>query len=122
MDRANVILDFVFEDGLLFVSLANIGDSPATDVRVEFEPRIRAADGRELGALPLFHRLRFLGPGRRIEVFVDSTAAYFARGEPVKVAAAIRWKDRGEEERSTAIRHDLEIYRDLPYVPGRPKR
>jgi hypothetical protein len=122
MERSHVILDFVFDDGLLFVSLANIGESPATDVVVELDPRVRGAEGRELGTLKLFRRLKFLAPGREIQAFVDSAAAYFERGEPAEVAASIRWKDPDGEIRSATIHHDLGVYRDLPYVPGRPRR
>lgn len=122
VDRSNVILDFVFDDGMLFVSLANIGDAPATDVVVEFDEPVRTAEGLELGAMGLFRRLRFLAPGKEIVAFVDSSTAYFGRGEPARIAASIRWRDQDGEIRSTTIRHDLSVYRDLPYVPGRPRR
>ena len=120
MNRSNVILDFVFDDGLLFVSLANIGDSPATDVVVEFDKPVRAANGEELGNMGLFRRLTFLAPRKEIVAFVDSSAAYFARGEPAEITATIRWSEQGES-RSAKIPHDLGVYRDLPYVPGRPR-
>jgi hypothetical protein len=122
VERSNVILDFVFDDGLLFVSLENIGEAPATDVVVELDPRVRGAEDRELGTLTLFRRLKFLAPGKQVVAFVDSAAAYFERGEPVEVAASIRWKDPDGEIRSATIHHDLGVYRDLPYVPGRPRR
>jgi len=120
--RANVILDFVFDDGLLFVSLANVGDGPAFDVRVEFSEPIHGAEGAEIGGLALFRRLTFLAPGRSVTAFVDSTAAYFGRGEPEKVTASIRWTEPEREACSAAIRHDLGVYRDLPFIPGRPRR
>jgi|SRR5215831_10590428 len=120
MNRSNVILDFVFDDGLLFVSLANIGDGPATDVVVELDKPVRGADGVPLAELALFRKLTFLAPRREITAFVDSSAAYFARGEPAEITATIRWTEQGES-RSSRIRHDLGVYRDLPYVPGRPR-
>ena len=122
MSTANVILDFLFDDGLLFVSIANVGDAPATDVVVEFDHPVRTADGAELGAMALFRRLTFLAPCRSITAFVDSSAAYFARGEPEKIAVSIRWSDPDGETRSAVIRHDLGVYRDLPFMPGRPRR
>ena len=121
VNRSNVVLDFLFEDGLLFVALANIGDAPATDVAVEFDKPIRGADGLELAEMALFRRLAFLAPRREIVAFVDSSAAYFARGEPAEVTATIRWSEQGES-RTARIRHDLGVYRDLPYIPGRPRR
>jgi hypothetical protein len=121
MNHSNVILDFVFDDGLLFVSLANIGEAPATDVVVEFDKSVRGADGVALADMALFRNLTFLAPRREITAFVDSSAAYFARGEPAEITATIRWTEQGES-RSARIRHDLGVYRDLPYVPGRPRR
>lgn len=122
VNRSNLILDFLFEDGLLFVSLANIGDHPATDVAVEFDKPVKAAGGVELARLGLFQRLRFLAPHKEITAFVDSSAAYFERGEPSEITATIRWRDQDGESRSATIRHDLGVYRDLPWVPGRPQR
>ena len=122
MDPSNVILDFIFDDGLLFVSLANIGDAPATDVVVEFDQPVKTADGADLAAMVLFQRLTFLAPHKEIVAFVDSSAAYFGRGEPAAIVASIRWRDQDGKARSAAIRHDLSVYRDLPYVPGRPRR
>lgn len=122
MEGSNLIVDFVFEDGLLFVSLENIGDRPAEDVTVQFEPPVRRAEGGDLGEMALFRRLAFLAPRKRIVAFVDSATAYFGRGEPSAVAVSIRWKDQDGETRSARIRHDLEVYRDLPHLPGRPAR
>lgn len=122
MDGSNVILDFVFDEGLLFVSLANIGDTPATDVVVELDQCIRTAEGGELGAMDLFRNLRFLAPHKEIVAFVDSSAAYFERKEPAQITASIRWKDQNGESRSATIHHDLGVYRGLPFVPGRPQR
>ena len=122
MNGSNVILDFVFDDGLLFVSLANIGDTPATDVIVEFDDAIHTAEGKLLGELGLFQRMKFLAPRKEISVFIDSTASYFERGEPARVTASIRWKDQNGESRFAKIEHDLGVYRDLPYVTGRPRR
>jgi hypothetical protein len=122
VNRSNVILDFVFDDGLLFVSLANIGDAPAADVVVEFDKPVKRADGTELSAMGLFNRLKFLAPHKDIVAFVDSSAAYFERGEPATIVASIRWRDQDGEACSATIRHDLDVYRELPYVPGRPRR
>jgi len=120
VNRSDVILDFLFDDGLLFVSLANIGEAPATDVVVELDKPVRGADGIELAETALFRRVAFLAPRKAITAFVDSTAAYFARGEACEITATIRWSEQGEN-RLARIRHDLAVYRDLPYVPGRPR-
>ena len=117
-----MILDFVFDEGLLFVSLANIGDTPATDVVVELDQPVCTAEGVELGKMELFRKLLFLAPHKEIVAFVDSSAAYFERDEPAKITATIRWSDQDGESRSATIHHDLSVYRELPFVPGRPRR
>ncbi len=35
--QPDVILDFTFNEGLLYIDLANIGDSPAVNVSVSFD-------------------------------------------------------------------------------------
>src|SRR5262249_7085589 len=116
-------LDFVFDDGLLFVTLANIGDVPALDVIVELDQPVRTSEGKKVEALALFKQMKFLAPHKEVVAFLDSSASYFARGGPVRVAATIRWKEaEGGESRSATILHDLSVYRELPYIPGRPRR
>ena len=58
ISRPDVIVDFVFEDGLFFIVVENIGDRPALKVSVRFDPRITGLDGRlDVGALPLFRNM-----------------------------------------------------------------
>ena len=122
MRPPEVIVDFLFEDGLLFVEVANLGDEPALNVSVRFEPGLRGLGGTcEFSALPLFHHLAFLAPDRRIEAFLDTSAAYFARDEPERVRAIVSYKDPEGQPHKSVIRHDLSIYRSLPYVVGRQR-
>jgi len=112
-----VILDVVFDRGLLFLVVANIGDDPARGVRVKFEQRFSGIDGtRRIDRLALFRRLEFLAPRKSIEVFLDRSASYFARDEPTELTAAIAWRAADGTRRSTTVHHDLEIYRDLGYI------
>ena len=53
--RPEVIVDFVFDDGLLFISVENIGDQPALKVSVQFDQKIMGVEGgQEISALSLF--------------------------------------------------------------------
>jgi hypothetical protein len=115
--RADVILDVEFEDGLLFLVLENAGAEPAHSVRVRFEEPLRGLGGeKRIDRLRLFQRLEFLGPRRRIRVFLDRSALFFARGEETKVTARVTWRDDQGGRRSREIRHDLDAYRDFPYL------
>jgi len=112
-----VILDVVFEDGLLFLSLRNIGVRPAVNVSVRFDRPIVGLEGeREISALPLFTDLEFLAPGREIRTFLDRSASYFGRGQPERIAATIRYRDTAGRRHAAVIHHDLGIYREIGYV------
>ena len=112
-----VILDVVFERGLLFLVVANIGERPAHRVRIRFEQPFTGVGGtKKMQRLALFRRLEFLAPGRSIEAFLDRSASYFARDEPTQLTAALSWRTPEGERRSSTIHHDLEIYRDLGFI------
>ena len=114
---ADVILDVVFDRGILFLVLENVGDRPALGVRVKFGERFSGAGGaKRLDRLALFRKLEFLAPRKSIEVFLDRSADYFARDEPTTLSATISWRTTEGERRRTTIVHDLEIYRDLGYI------
>lgn len=114
---ADVILDVELEGGLLFLVLENLGDAPAHHVRVRFErPLNGLGGGRRIDRLQLFRRLEFLGPHRRIRVFLDRAALFFGRKEPTELEVAVTWRTDDGERRRRAIRHDLAAYRDIPYL------
>jgi hypothetical protein len=114
---AEVILDVVFDRGLLFLVVENIGDRPAHSVRIKFEQPFSGVGGtRKLHRLALFRKLEFLAPRKPIDVFLDRSASYFAREEPTRLTAAISWRTAEGTRRSTTVHHDLEIYRDLGYI------
>lgn len=112
-----VILDVVFEEGLLFLSLRNIGARPAVNVSVRFDRPIVGVEGeREISALPLFSNLAFLAPGREIRTFLDRSASYFGRGQPERITATIRYRDTAGRRHVAVIPHDLGVYREIGYV------
>jgi hypothetical protein len=115
--EADVILDVVFERGLFFLVLENLGDEPAHSVRVRFEQPLTGLGGeRRIDRLQLFRRLELLAPRRRISVFFDRSSSFLARGEPTAFGVRLSWRtDRGER-RSRELRHDLAVYRDFPYL------
>jgi hypothetical protein len=115
--EADVILDVVFEDGLLFLVVANVGDRPAHRVRVKFEQPFSGLGGsRKMHSIALFRKLEFLAPRKEIRVFLDRSGSYFARGEPTTIVADIAWRTTDGRDRSQVVRHDLEVYRDLVYI------
>ena len=119
--EADVILDVEFDHGLLYLVLRNLGDVPAHSVRVRFDgPLLGLGGERRIDRLGVFRRLEFLGPRRRLRVFLDRSSLLFARDEPRKLEVRVTWRTDEGARRSRSITHDLDAYRDFPYleVPG----
>jgi hypothetical protein len=112
-----VIVDVVFEDGLLFLAVRNIGDAPARKVSVRFDRELPGAGGRiDVAALALFRNIEFLAPRKSIRTFLDTSASWFARAAPTRFAARVTYVDAAGRRRSATVVHDLEIYRGIGYV------
>jgi len=112
-----VIVDFVFDHGLLSVAVKNIGIRPAYAVRVEFSHKIMGMAGTvEVSALPLFSQLEFLPGGKEISTHLDRSASYFRSQQPVEITTNITYQDEDGAEHSKSIRHNLEIYRNIVYT------
>lgn len=118
-----VIVDVVFEEGLLFLAVRNLSTRPAYRVRARFRPALGGV--RRASRLALFRRLEFLAPGREIRTFLDTAAAWFARGEPTAIDVTVAYETSDGRRHRHVVPHDLEIYRDLAWVAreeahGRP--
>lgn len=115
--RPEVILDFAFEGGLLYVVFRNIGTRPALNVRTRVTPPVKGLGGtQELSSLAIFENIEFFAPGKEIRFLLDSSAAYFDRKEPAAVTAQLDYRDAEGTPYKTLVRHNLEIYRSLAYV------
>src|SRR5438309_1853114 len=116
--RPDIIVDLLFEDGMLFVAVQNIGSQPAQQVHVTFDPPFRGLGGTaSIPELPLSRNIEFLAPSRSIRTLLDSSAAYFARQEPEQITATASYSDRSGHKFSCTILHDLAIYRDIALIP-----
>jgi hypothetical protein len=115
--EADVILDVELERGLLFLVLENLGKLPAHNVRVRFDQPLHGLGGdRRIDRLQIFRRLEFIGPRRRIRVFLDRAALFYGREEPTELAVTVTWRTDQNERRRRTIRHDLAAFRDFPYL------
>jgi hypothetical protein len=120
--RPDVIVEFLFDRGLLFIAVNNIGDQPALAVSVKFNKKILGPDGKkEISALPMFDCIQFLGPKREIVTFLDASDSYFRRKQPTKIIARVSYNDRQKQKYEATINHDLEIYRELAYLVPSPE-
>lgn len=111
-----VIVDFVFDRGLLSIAIKNIGSRPAFGVRVEFSHKLMGVEGTvEVSALPLFSALEFLPGGKEISTFLDSSASYFRSQQPEQITTRISYQDARGGRFTNTIHHNLEIYRAIGY-------
>ena len=120
-DRPEVIVEFVFDRGLLHIAVRNIGTRPAVGVTIKFNDKIVGPDGKkDISALPLFNRIEFLGPGREISTFLGTRDSYFGRKQPTSISVRVSYTDSEKQLYEATINHDLDIYRDLAYVISQP--
>ena len=112
-------MDVVFEDGLFFLSVANIGDRAALDVKTTFNRKLVGLGGtKDVAALPLFRNTSFLAPGKEIRTVLDSAPAWFARTRSTTITARVSYRDAEKKDYRGTMTHDLEIYRELAYPRG----
>jgi hypothetical protein len=113
----NVIVDFEYQEGMLYVSVQNIGSLPAYQISVEFDKKIRGIENEQLiTSLNLFKETEFLPPGKKIRAFIDSFPSYITRKQPMIVQATITYYGKDRRKFVHSIKHNLAIYRDLPEV------
>ncbi len=111
-----VIVDVVFEEGVLYLELANLASRPALAVTCTFEPPLVDAAGRDVATLRLFRKMPFLGPGRRVRTLLDSVPGYFGRGAPTRTVVSVKYKRPGDRSpATTTATHDLAVYREIAY-------
>jgi hypothetical protein len=115
MTDDGVVVDVVFESGLLYLELANLSDRPALNVSCRFDPPLVDLQGRDVSRLRLFSRVGFLGPGRRIRTLLDSSAGYFTRESPTRMTVVVEYKRPDGPRETTKLSHDLAIFRELAY-------
>jgi hypothetical protein len=113
----DVYVDFIFDDGLIFILIKNNSSSPVFKVRVKFNSRLSGVNGlKEISSINLFKNIEFFPPQKEIKTFLDTSDSYFASKQPTKITTNIFYRDIKNKARKVVINHDLEIYRDIGYI------
>lgn len=113
----DIIVDVIFEEGLLYIALANIGGAPAYGISVKFDKKIMGVGGSKLiSTMPLFRRTEFMPPHKEIRTFLDTSASYFAGKQPLAIKTTVNFTDREGKKYTNVIKHNPGIYRDIGYV------
>lgn len=115
--RPEVIIDFIFAEGLFYISIKNIGARPAYKVSTKFDKTIVGVEGKKtISELPLFKCIEFLPPEKEIRTFLDTSSSYFRRNEPTNISIQVRYEDSSGKRYLNTIKHNLEIYREIGYI------
>jgi len=115
--RPEVIVDFIFDKGLLSIQIKNIGRRPAHNVHIDFDKQFYGLSGSKLfPELAMFKNISFLAPGKELTTFLDSSSAYFERDEPAQHTISVAYKDHRGKDYNDTIKHNLDIYRDIVYT------
>ena len=113
----NVIVDFEYQNGLLFIVVENIGNDAAFDIVVKFNKEILGMQKTvDVSGLDIFNSLKFLPPEKKIRVFIDIFYSYIANRQPLKITAIASFSSKTKQRFQNTIPHDLTIYRNLPEI------
>ncbi len=111
MSDDGVVVDVVFDAGLLYLELVNLADRPALDVSCSFEPALVDAHGRRVADLMLFRHLAFLAPRRRIRALLGPSGAYSE-----SLTISVEYERPDGERRTMRVSHELAAFSELSYV------
>ncbi len=112
-----VLVDFIFDLGLFFIEIKNIGSGSAHNISINFDKEIKGLGGQKIfSELPLFKSIGFMPPDKAIRTFLDKSDAYFSRHEPETISLKIHYQDKKGNSYSEKITHHLGIYRDLAFL------
>ena len=116
--KPDVIVDILFEKGLLFFVISNNAHVGAHKVRISFNKKITGVNGTQvISDLAIFKKLEYLAPHKDIKIFLDIATSYFARKDnPTEIVIVIEWTDDRGNAFDRKIMHNLLVYKDLGYL------
>ena len=115
--RPEVIVDFNCEQGMLHITLKNIGTRSAYAVTTTFDKPLFGLEGKKcISDLRLFRRTEFVPPGKEFSQLIGSIAAWLRQRRSTKVNISIAYRDREGNRFTERITHDLRVYQDLGYT------
>jgi hypothetical protein len=115
--RPDIVVDFNSSEGLLFVSLKNIGARSAYRVCTVFDKPLLGLGGQKcISDLQLFRCTEFVPPGKEFSQFIDPLGVWFKQNRPNQYTITLTYSDREGKRFRERIIHDLDVYRDLGYI------
>jgi hypothetical protein len=103
--RPFVSVDFELENAMGYVVVHNHGLSPASDVRISFDPELVGTRMRKASEGLFAKPISFLPPGRERRSFIDSGSALLRKQAPVEYTATISytWAERHRSYQETIV-------------------
>ena len=111
-----MIVDFVPDNGNMFIIIHNEVDIGMRDITISFNQELKGAKGRVLNGLNIFENLSFLAAGREIEIFAGRVDHFLESLKNERVIVTVTLQLPGKKKFQYSIKHDLSIYTDLPQI------
>jgi len=116
--RPYIIVDFEFyKIHLCDMVIKNVGNGPAFDVKIKFEPDIvyREPDIK-LSDLPIFQQMAFFPAGKEIRFFFKSMIGQFGEDAQNQFNVNLGYKDSGGKIYDENLSLDLTLYKNLAFL------
>lgn len=117
--RPHVIIDIELENHIMYLVLRNIGNGVAREVCLSFNPPMKDSHGRIISDTPLFKKVDYFPPEKKIKTMFDGGPDFF--GSLPKLPRAydvlITYNDDDEKPKKFQenIKIDLSIYENILY-------
>ena len=110
---SKIILDFEYENNLLYIIIENIGDVMINKVSVNFDKKIMGL-GKEknISEMQIFKTISVFPPKKRFRIFVDTFSSYLKNRQPLLLTSKITYY-QNKKRYENIIKHDLRIYKDF---------
>ncbi len=116
-DVPNVIVDFIFEEGLFYIAVKNIGSESAYNVTTKFSHHFKGVGGeKDVSNFAMFRKIEFMPPGKEIKTFLDTSHSYFKREEPTNISLVVYFTNSAGKRFSNKIKHNLNIYKEVGWI------
>lgn len=119
-ERPYIIVYFeATNNGAFYCVIENVGNSPAYDLRIKFNPSPIDHADRPLNEISLFaNAITFLPAGKSIRQIIGATFRFFENNKSIKFSVNITYKSVYGELFSEPVEHDLEYLRQTT-LPGK---
>ena len=117
--RPHVIVDFETEEYLMYLALRNIGNGIAREVSLRFKPPLKDSRGRVISNMPLFKKVDYFPPDKKVRTLFDSGPSYFGASPklPRIFNVSLSYFDDAKNEKfQEKIKLDLSVYENLTYT------